>query len=69
MGKIWVLFYFAGRFLKTRINRKISRTGHPIKLIFRYVVYFRGILNSQEAKFSFFIFFSFYGQKMSEVVK
>ena len=57
MGKIQVLFHLAGRFLKTRINREISRTGHPGNPFFLYVVYFRGILNSQEANFSFFIFF------------
>jgi len=56
MGKIRVLFYFAGRFLRMDINRNNSRTGDPIKLIFGYVVYFRGILDSQEAKFRFFHF-------------
>ena len=51
MGKIRVLFNFKARFLRMDINRKNSRTGVSIKLIFGYVVYFRGILDSQEAKF------------------
>ena len=38
-------FNFKVRYLRMDINHNNSRTGHPIKLIFRYVVYFRGILD------------------------
>ena len=38
-------FNFKPRYLRMDINHNNSRTGHPIKLIFGYVVYFRGILD------------------------
>ena len=43
-------FYFAGRFLKIHINRKKSRLKCPIKLIFGYVAYFRGIYDLAKKK-------------------
>ena len=38
-------FIYTPRFLRMDINHNNSRTGHPIKLILGYVVYFRGILD------------------------